>query len=254
METLHPQAALLLGYVDKQLSPEEIEQAEALIAEDPEAEAFVQTLGFSELPYAESFDFLLEEESTISVETPSSQPTNDKKSWYWPTSMAASLLMGLAIGFAVFSSHSNNTENMTSNWITEVANYQLLYVRDTVNPAPKLSSEQQLALQKKLSNALDGDLNIPDLSKQKLDFRRGQLLDIDGKPLVQLAYLPEEGLPVALCVLRNDAEDSLPKSGESRGLSYIEWSKNGLSYVLIGKTDMKVLESAAMSAMNQSAI
>ncbi len=249
MDNLHPQAELLLAYVDKQLSDKEILEAEALVAKDPEAAAFVKTLGVSELPFAESFDFLLEDESN-------STPINikSKRSWQIPASMAASLLLGLVVGYGIFSNKTNNPDHMTANWITEVANYQLLYVRETVTPAPKLNNQQQVALQEKLSKALNGGLHIPDLSKQKLDFRRGQLLDINGQPLVQLAYLPDDGLPVALCVLRNDAEDSLPKSGESRGLSYIEWSKNGLSYVLIGKTDMKLLESAALSALNQSAI
>jgi len=264
--TIHPKADLLLAYVDKQLDAEGVSEAETLIASDPDAAAFVSQMETSDLPFAESFACLLDDEknkdmhSTVTISSAkdnaqyTSDKSNHKSSWQWPASMAASLLMGLIIGFGVFSGKSNNHIDMVDNWITEVANYQLLYVRETVTPAPPLSNEQQLALQTKLSNALKGDLVIPDLSEQKLNFRRGQLLDIGGKPLVQLAYLPEDGLPVALCVLKNNAKDSLPKSGQSRGLSFIEWSKNGLSYVLIGKTDEKVLESAALSAINQSAI
>lgn len=254
MDTLHPQAELLLAYVDKQLSPDEVIKAEALIANDPEAASFLKTLGMSDLPFAESFDFLLEDQDSSNENTVLAKSQKNHKTWQWPASMAASLLIGLVIGFSVFSSKQDSSESMASNWITEIANYQLLYVRETVTPAPRLSNDEQLILQEKLSNSLKGGLTIPDLSKHKLNFKRGQLLDINGKPLVQLAYLPDDGLPVALCVLRSDADDSLPKSGESRGLSYIEWSKNGLSYVLIGKTDMKVLESAAISAMNQIAI
>jgi len=58
METLHPDAALLLAYVDKQLSPEEIVVAEKIIADDPEAKALVNTLANTELPFAEAFEFL----------------------------------------------------------------------------------------------------------------------------------------------------------------------------------------------------
>ena len=262
--TLHPRADLLLAYVDKQLDAEGVSEAEDLIASDPDAADFVSQLGISALPFAESFACLLDkpdaiEQSTETIPSLNKSPidstqNNNKPSWLWPTSMVASLLMGLVIGFGVFSGDSDSNKNMAENWIAEVANYQLLYVRETVTPAPPLSNKQQLALQKKLSDALDGSLVIPDLSKQQLDFRRGQLLDVNGKPLVQLAYLPKNGLPVALCVLKNNAKDSLPKSGESRGLSYIEWSKNGLSYVLIGKTDIKILESAALSAINQITI
>lgn len=282
MDNLHPQAALLLGYIDEQLSSKEITDAELLLANDPEAVAFVETLGMSQLPFAESFDFLLEDqdsaikntvlENTIVKNTEikdtlvkdnvvednvvedmalhKANVQSKQAAWQWPTSLAASLMLGLVIGYGMFASSGNNHQQV-KNWVTEVANYQLLYVRDTVTPAPILNDSQQLALQTKLGKMLKSDLKIPDLSKQKLTFKRGQLLDIDGKPLVQLVYLPDDGLPIALCILRSDAADSLPQSGESRDQSFIEWSKNGLSYVIIGKTDMKNLEAAAMTAMAQ---
>jgi len=257
MDKLHPQAALLLAYVDKQLSPEEIIEAEKLLDSDPAAVALVDILKSNELPFSESFDFLLDDsddDDLIQTSTlfdnniPQNQSNN--KTWLWPSSIAASLILGLALGYGLFAISSSNTKQET-NWITEVANYQFLYVRETVKPAPTLNKSQQLALQKKLSNALQSDLSIPDLSKQRLTFKRGQVLDIEGKTLIQLVYLPDTGLPIALCVLRNGAVDSLPKSGESRGQSFIEWSKNGLSYVIIGKTDKKDLEAAALTAIAQ---
>jgi len=46
----------------------------------------------------------------------------------------------MVIGYTSFSSKLANQESpLMDNWITEVANYQLLYVRETVTPAPKLS-------------------------------------------------------------------------------------------------------------------
>ncbi|MEH6457914.1 MAG: hypothetical protein V7749_16420 [Cocleimonas sp.] len=256
MDNIHPQAALLLGYVDKQLSPEEITEVETLLDNDPKALVFVETLGASQLPFAESFEFLLEDqdsavENTI-LENASSNRINSepkRNSLQWSASIAASLMLGLVIGYGVFSSTTDSTQG--NNWVTEVANYQLLYVRDTVTTAPTLSDSQHIALQTKLSKALNSDLHIPNLQQQKLTFKRGQILDIEGEPLIQLVYLPDDGLPIALCILRNGAVDSLPKSGESRGQTFIEWSKNGLSYVIIGKTDKKNLEAAAMTAIAQ---
>jgi len=251
MDNLHPQAALLLGYVDKQLSSEEIIEAEKLLENDPAAVAFVETLNSNELPFKESFDFLLEDlDDSVQSSVLASSTKINKKSWQWPASVAASLMLGLVIGYGLFSTGQSNIKQET-NWVTEVANYQLLYVRDTVKPAPILNEIQQLALQTKLSKALKSDLNIPNLTQQNLTFKRGQILDIEGQPLIQLVYLPEEGLPVALCILKNNVADSLPKSGVSRGQEFIEWSKNGLSYVIIGKTDKKNLEAAALTAMSQ---
>ena len=167
-----------------------------------------------------------------------------------PASVAASLMLGLMIGYSVFSTNSS-PDKQNNNWVTEVANYQLLYVRDTVVPAPTISESQKTILETRLTKALGSELSILDLSKQQLTFRRGQVLDINGKPLIQLVYLPDDGLPVALCILRSDVADTLPKSGESRSQSFIEWSKNGLSYVIIGKTNKKNLETAAMMAIAQ---
>lgn len=255
MDTLHPKASLLLAYADKQLNAEEIIEAETLLKEDPEARVFLETLMSSQLPFAESFDFLLDDKDQSDGDDEEVVLNNPQKqsSWQWPTSIAASLLIGLVVGFALFSFKSQHDADK-DNWITDIANYQLLYTRETVTPAPSLSDEEQIALQAKLSNSLKGGLTIPDLSMHKLSFKRGQILDIDGKPLVQLAYLPETGLPLALCILRNDVADTLPTSGESQGLSYIKWSKDGLSYVIIGKTDKKNLEAVALSTINQITI
>ncbi|MGK0271930.1 MAG: anti-sigma factor RsiW [Cocleimonas sp.] len=256
MDNFHPQAELLLAYVDKQLTPEELIEAETLLANDSDAVAFIKTLESSQLPFSESFDFLLEDKEidseNVALETSIRTNQNPEKAnartLQWPASLAASVMLGLVIGYAIFTNDDNKTD---THWITDVANYHLLYVRDTVTPSVNLNNTEKLSLQAHLGNALKSDLNIPDLNQQKLVFKRGQILDIEGKTLIQLAYLPDDGLPVALCILRSDADDSLPESGESRGLPFVKWSKNGLSYVIIGKMDKKSLETAALNAMAQ---
>ncbi len=251
-QEIHPQAEKLLAYVDGQLSVAETEEVEGLLASDDSALAFVKKLQRSNLPFAESFEFMLEEDkepdSSISPEIEISESNSQvtKTNWLWPGSIAASLLLGLVIGYFTFMA---NTEDH-DNWIVRVADYHLLYVRDTVI-ATHLNPAQVSQLKSKLSKALNTDLNIPDLSAQKLKFKRGQILDAGGKTLIQLAYLPNDGLPVALCILRSNAPDSLPKSGISRGLPYVEWSKDGFSYVIIGKINQQDLEAAAISAASQ---
>ena len=68
---------------------------------------------------------------------------------------------------------------------------------------------------------------------------------------MQLAYLPKNGRPVALCILKDNVADALPKTGTSRGLPYVTWTKKGLSYVIIGDIDKDDLNAAALSALSQ---
>jgi len=244
MQNMHPQAEKLLAYVDQQLSSNEMAEIKALLAHDPDAVAFVEKLQQIELPFAESFDFFLDQE----VPEHFNKTKKQNLRWQWATSIVASLVVGLTLGY--YASKINNEDH--DNWIVRVADYHLLYVRDTVIET-HLSSSEISDLKNKLGKALNTSLKIPDLSAQKLKFKRGQILDANGKPLIQLAYLPQDGLPVALCILQSNVIDSLPKSGVSRGLPYVEWSKNGLSYVIIGKINQQQLEAAALNAASQIA-
>ncbi|MEE9325665.1 MAG: hypothetical protein V3U71_00105 [Cocleimonas sp.] len=249
MQDLHPQAHKILAYADNQLVSVEREEVEALLESDKSAAEFLQQLEKSFLPFRESFDSLLNPslDSMFSNEITRSPSNKAKQSkWIWPVSLAASLFLGFSLGFFAF----NNKDENHDNWIVQVADYHLLYVRDTVKNS-NLSTAEVESLRSTLGSELETDLIIPDLSSQKLQFKRGQILNTNGKSLVQLAYLPEDGLPVALCILRNNVSDALPKAGKSRGLPYVSWAKNGLSYVIIGNINSQNLNAAALNALSQ---
>lgn len=244
MQDLHPHADKLLAYADGKLTSSERAAVKKILANDKSAVEFLQKLGVSDLPFNQAFEFLLDETPQVELQkTPSGSSR-----WLWPTSLAASLFFGLLLGFF---SLKQSTEDH-DNWIVQVADYHLLYVRETVNSS-HLNTTEKATLKTKLEGKLQARLTIPDLSTQKLEFKRGQLLDSNGKTLIQLAYLPENGRPVALCILRNNAPDALPKAGESRGLPYVTWANSGLSYVIIGKIDKLDLNAAALNALAQMA-
>jgi len=244
MDNLHPQTELLLAYADQQLSDTDKVKVEKLLTNDPDAMEFLQKLEISNLPFAQSFEFLLEEKTpsaAIEIVKPKT-----KKTWFLPASVAASLMVGIAIGFLSFSYTNHNHDN----WITQVADYHLLYSRDTVQNR-ELSDTELQTLKVKLSKAINTNLNIPNLSSEQLQFKRGQILEQNGKPLIQLVYLPSEGKPIALCLLRTDIADSSIEEGKSRGMSFYTWSKNGLSYVIVGDIDNQWLKAAAIDAASQ---
>ncbi|HIO91679.1 MAG TPA: hypothetical protein EYG68_02410 [Leucothrix mucor] len=242
-DKLHPDFELLLAYVDGQLNETEHRKAEALILRDQTAQDFVQELQKSQLPYRDAFQPLLEAKKITSKEVLVAPKSNR---WAWSGAIAASLCVGLIAGGLFISNQQINHDD----WVMQVADYQLLYVRDTLNtPNPEIA--QVAALSEKLGKQLGTKLIIPDLSSHALSFKRGQVLETHGKPLIQLAYLPKQGRPVALCITAIHEDDSPQESGTSRGLSFVKWTKNGLGYVLIGDVKQEKLQQMANHAVEQ---
>ncbi|MEM7207477.1 MAG: hypothetical protein AAF434_06620 [Pseudomonadota bacterium] len=255
----HPQEALLLAYVDNQLDAEHIAEVEALIASDASAAELVEQFRSSALPYAEAFDQHLAEApreliSQIEDKTANSSDQPAAETRVQPSirrmrSMAAVLIVGIFLGIVCSTILNKTSQNaQTPTWLAQVASYHELYVRETVSGSAQVATP---ALAEKLSEVLGDEMTIPDLREHQLEFRRGQVLQVEGAPLVQLAYLPSSGMPVALCITRNNAGDKALHSGVSHNLNYASWAKDGLSYVIVGHIDAATLEDAARSAMQQ---
>ncbi|WP_186162569.1 anti-sigma factor family protein [Burkholderia gladioli] len=129
-------------------------------------------------------------------------------------------------------------------WISVAADYQQLYTRDTVanlTPDPAVSA--------KIVGEIRSDdgirLRVPDLSMAGMRFKAVDRLRYDGKPLVQIVYLPEHGVPVALCVMKDARPDQGIAKHEMHGMTVVAWRQNELSYALIGKPDSGDLEAIA---------
>ncbi|WP_244115532.1 hypothetical protein [Burkholderia gladioli] len=128
-------------------------------------------------------------------------------------------------------------------WIKAAAGYQQLYSRDTVAALqPDMGATATT-----VADIHDADklaLQIPDLRRQGLTFKRVQRLRFHDKPLVQIVYLPEQGKPVALCVLKEAKADAAPSSAQVEGMSVVSWRRGQLGYALIaapGDVDLDAL-------------
>ncbi len=132
------------------------------------------------------------------------------------------------------------------SWIASVVDYQNLYTRATVEPSPRPDAQGVAALEKSLGKALGTGLAIPDLDEAGLEFRRGQILAFDKRPLVQLAYLPDgQGRPVALCIIAMNGKKRTPAYSKRLDMGVVRWSDGKLDYVLIGWQSEKQLLKAA---------
>lgn len=243
MEVLHLHSELLLAYVDGHLNAPDQEKVERIIEQDPTAQTFVEQLEKTQLPFKESFERLLDERPEIIASK------SKKYIWQWSTAITASLFLGIFLGKFLLSSSIDTKQN----WLMQVASYQALYVRDTIQ-STELSGSEIAKLKQRLENKLKSPLVIPNLMMQKLQFKRGQVLTVNGSPLIQLAYLPESGNPVALCITHNNQADALPKIGSAYGMPLVHWSHNNMSYVIIGGIDRDQLKAAAYSAISQLSV
>lgn len=130
-----------------------------------------------------------------------------------------------------------------SPWITAAVNYQQLYTRDTV--ASDASNLAAVARTVDSIHRVDGlPIRIPDLRAAGLTFKRIQRLNFNRKPLVQIVYLPEKGLPVALCVMKDERPDTAPGRRQVGNMDVVTWRRASLAYALIaasGETDLGAL-------------
>ena len=240
MSTLHPHSDTLLAYVDGHLDAIERENIEKMIKQDPSAQEFLAQLEKSQLPFQSSFERLLDDKDDVIVEK------TKTSFWRWSTALLASLFIGILLGKFLLAT----PVTIKQDWLMQVASYQALYVRETIQ-STHLSPQEITNLKQRLEHKLQSPLLIPDLTTQKLQFKRGQILTVDGAPLIQLAYLPESGKPVALCITHNNKADALPQIDHAYGMPLVHWSHNKLSYILIGEIDKEQLKAAAYSAISQ---
>ncbi len=85
-----------------------------------------------------------------------------------------------------------------------------------------------------ISKALGADFAVPDLSGQNLIFHRAQMLQRDGKPFSQIAYMANSGVPVALYATAHTGKPEARKLDEKDGIGIATWTQGGLSLLLAG--------------------
>ena len=252
---MSPDLETLRAYADGEL-PAQLRQAlEVVIAADPALAAQVEALFASRLPYQSAFSqepladvppalqahvAELAAVATASHEValagaPGRMPQQPGRSpWMWP----ALMLVSLALVYAAATHHRRGLAVDIEPWVQKVSSYHSMYARETVTDGGPTPAQTQ-ALQRRLRQQ-GLELQIPDLSAQGLRFFRAQQLQLEGRMVLQLVYLPEQGLPVALCLTSMPAQQE--RSVAVEGLQALTWHAKGWAYLLVGNLPAAQME------------
>jgi anti-sigma factor RsiW len=250
--------SLLMAYVDGELSPEQRGEVEAAIAHSDELAQRAAALQASVLPYRAAYDRQtvppvpesltrrIEELVSVSTTKERGAPRGSRRfpmQWAAAAFVAGAICSGVLTGYF---SGVNPLKPRTDPWVQSVADYQVLYGRDTVANLreDKATTEQVMAD----IHQRDGmPIDVPDLRQAGLKFKRVQRLNYHDRPLVQMVYLPERGDPVALCVIEENEGDAPVRSGQVGEMKTVTWRANRLAYVLLAKTPSLDLQAIGNS-------
>jgi hypothetical protein len=131
-------------------------------------------------------------------------------------------------------------------WQDAAATYHALYVTETLTDVAETASQAGIRLQgnaARLGQTIaPGHIDVV----SGLTLKRSQLLGFEGRPLLQIAYLSENGAPVALCIMKSEnAKPSNVRTATLQGMASARWAKDGFEYLLIGGADKEAIETAA---------
>lgn len=233
----------LTAYLDEELTAADAQAVSAALDSDPALRARLNSLTFDRDSLDAAFTALLTEAPDPPAMRDADKAATDrtKKRTRWAVAAAA------AVGFVIGASTLPLLPlDGPDSWQQAAAIYHKLYVTETLIPVTP--SDEQLSLElARVSESLQRDISLGELEGlDALSPRRAQILSFADQPLVQIAFLSDDGVPVALCILRSDeAEETAIDIREMEGMSAATWSRDGYEFMLIGGTNNGRIHAAA---------
>lgn len=241
----------LAAFLDDQLEPEQRQMLSRRLAEDEDLARQLAVLRADHDAMRSAFNKLLDdapvERMAASFQRAVTKRDDDRRLSRRQL-IAASfglLAMGAAAGGGLGTMVLANRPSLRNGgWRGVVADYMSLYSTATL---ANLSHDPAM-LDRQVAS-IGEDLAIPvkrsDIDLPGLQFRRAQMLQLDGRPLAQFAYVDAQYRPFALCVFA-DSSGSAPTQTEQRqGMNVVFWSSATHSYLIIGHLPGKTMQGLA---------
>ncbi|MGB0629532.1 MAG: anti-sigma factor family protein [Alphaproteobacteria bacterium] len=246
----------LLAYADGLLPQDEAVALERELESDSNARELLDALKASDLPYREAAETLIDVpdlsgiQSVIDTYMPEPRAPFLVRYRAIAASIAVFFVVGLLAGRHVFPPEPPKPTQWAV-WVDRIASYQALYSRATLsmrNPPPERLNSQMA----RVSKAIGVPLSAPDLTALDADFKYARMYDLEGAPLAQIAYLPKQGEPFSLCLMKTDKPDHAPKYSTAHGLNVATWRRGGIAYVYVGKTPKETMDRYIAAMQTQS--
>lgn len=244
----------LTAYLDQEADADLVRALEAALESDLDLANRLESLRFPKDILAAAFNDQLAAAppmpelppARIEIPQAANEPTAPRWMGFF-TGGATGLVAGIAAAF-IFGVNTNTVEQTQPGWLEIVANYQMLYVPETLDPAQTTqvsgTAADQLAALETLSTAVAVDLttleNVPGLT-----FRRAQRLGFRGKTLIQIAYSLPDGTPVAICILPSESQQKAPRSQALAGMAAADWTTGTHGVLIIGGENQAVIDDLA---------
>ena len=232
----------LVAYLDGALDLERHREIEAALAHDELLAARIARLDIDTDSIRAAFGMIEDVAPVAQLRTRLEQDLSRvRRVRQWPR-IAAALIVGVGLGLGM---GLGPAFLAAKDWRVAVADYQVLYTTATL-----ASIGGDAANQRGEVATVTGKLQLPiavdALQVAGLTFKRAQLLQFEGQPLAQFAYLDQAGTPFAFCVTRTGNADSEIQTGKLHGLSAASWNKNGYGFIVIGGTQDETVRRAAV--------
>jgi anti-sigma factor RsiW len=232
----------LVAFLDGEFEHTPAEEIKAALAHSDELNARLKQLTLNKSAMSDAFGALNQTapsyEDIMGVDE--AQTTRDYTGF-----MKIAAVAIVAAGIGIFASPIIQQDRF-EDWHEYVAAYQALYSTETlvhVNNSQTVAEDEL----KRVISTLEKDISIADLQiDEKLEYKRGQVLEYQGRPLVQLAFLSSDGAPVALCIMKSQSQNAANVStGEIENMQSAYWSSGSFDYMLIGPISATEIENYA---------
>lgn len=239
---------MLLAYIDGVLAEPERTQLEQLIAASVVLRHRIEVMAGGSRAFAEAYELLLEQapvaklrgglENALEAREAALRPEPSGPGWRY--ALAACLLVATFAG-GLLTSHIVDipgwstvkpTQTAAKGWRQAVADYHALYTSETFAGAPD-EPLKHIANLRRVSARVGLNVTFDKIVFKNLQFKGARILNFNGKPLLQLAYL-RGSRPVALCIVK-DAKPAQNVQNERRNnLNIAHWRGNGFGFMVIG--------------------
>lgn len=245
----------LMAYVDGQLDAERRAEVEAFLATNPDATAEVALLqrqadairtlyapaGAEPLPQSLSVSRL-------------ARAQDQRRSRFWTQAAAAIVLLGLGLGGGWLLRGNTDTPAIADRLIADAVSAHTVYVLEKRH-AVEVGGDEEEHLSSWLSNRLQTNLAMPDLTASGLTFLGGRLLpaaDVPGGKAAQLMYEDTNGERLTLYITPRPAADAPRTEVATLGLdTALFWADDVLTCTITAPYSAEKLQTIAGSVFSQ---